>query len=108
MQRLNPHTGTELHTPHTQVKLFQDWGWWPRGSGVQQQQQRGAATKGARHRAEARMIQGEWRVVPEVWGLGKACTSCVGTSALKAFPQASACGKQLLAASLASLLGCRV
>ena len=36
MQRLNPRAGTELHTPHTQVKLFQDWGWWPRGSGVQQ------------------------------------------------------------------------
>eukprot|EP00983_Pelagomonas_calceolata_P071770 1151400-Pelagomonas_calceolata.AAC.3 len=25
MQRLNPCAGTELLTPHTQVKLFQDW-----------------------------------------------------------------------------------
>eukprot|EP00983_Pelagomonas_calceolata_P042395 1138494-Pelagomonas_calceolata.AAC.2 len=35
-------------------------------------------------------------------------TACVGTSALRAVPQASACGQQLLAASLTSLLGCRL
>eukprot|EP00983_Pelagomonas_calceolata_P041715 1138187-Pelagomonas_calceolata.AAC.3 len=36
-------------------------------------------------------------------------TECVGTTVgLRAVPQASACGQQLLAASLASLLGCRL
>jgi len=43
MQRLNPRAGTELHTSHTKVKLFQDWGWWPRGSGVQQRAAAAAA-----------------------------------------------------------------
>eukprot|EP00983_Pelagomonas_calceolata_P038787 1136920-Pelagomonas_calceolata.AAC.2 len=36
-------------------------------------------------------------------------TQCVSTAVgLRAVPQASACGQQLLAASLASLLGCRL
>eukprot|EP00983_Pelagomonas_calceolata_P006007 200024-Pelagomonas_calceolata.AAC.1 len=78
MQRLNPRAGTELHTPPTQVKLFQDWGWWPRGSGMQQRAAAaaawGAATKGdqalSRGMDEMRRVE----VVPVVWGPGKACT----------------------------------